>query len=292
MSESPHPLHRDEFPRSNAYDSDWVLDCQMGPNALWLVEWLTERMDLKPGMRVLDLGCGKALTSVFLAREFGVQVWAADLWTPPDGNWERIRTAGVEDRVFPLQAEAHALPLAKEFFDAVVSVDAYEYFGTDELYLAYLTRFVRPRGTLGVVVPGLMQPIEGGVPEHLTQPQSNGASFWNDECICFLTADRWRALWQRSNRVDVAVVDTLPDGWKLWRDFEVAVESAGKSHFPSVAETLDNDAGRYLGFVRLVATRRDEASAVNLYEPSLLARFQGNEQELVAGTQSRNRSAE
>ena len=37
---------------------------------------------LEPGMRVLDLGCGKGLSSIFLAKEFGVQVWAADLWTP------------------------------------------------------------------------------------------------------------------------------------------------------------------------------------------------------------------
>jgi len=276
VTQPQHALHRPDFPRANAYDPDWVMDGQMGPNALWLVEWLTRRMDLKPGMRVLDLGCGKAMTSVFLAREFGVEVWAADLWTPPDDNWDRVRAAGVEDRVFPLQAESHALPLAKEFFDAVVSVDAYQYFGTDELYLSYLTRFVRPQGQLGVVVPGLMQPIEGGVPEHLTREQSNGATFWEADCISFLTADRWRGLWERSSRVDVALVDTLPDGWKLWRDFEIAVEAAGKGPFPSVAETIDADAGRYLGFVRLVATRRDEVGPFNLYEPSLLARLEGD----------------
>jgi SAM-dependent methyltransferase len=274
VSEPQHVLHRPEFPRSNAYDTDWVLDGQMGPNPLWLVEWLTSGMQLKPGMRVLDLGCGKALSSVFLAREFGVQVWAADLWAHPDDNWERIRTAGVDDRVYPIQAEAHALPLAGEFFDAVISVDAYHYFGTDVLYLGYLTRFVRPGGVLGIVVPGLMRPLEGGVPQHLSEPQSNGAAFWEDECISFLTADAWRDLWERSNRVDVTVADTLPDGWKLWRDWEIALENAGKNPFPSVAEALDNDQGRYLGFVRLVGTRKEEASPLNLYEPSLLVRLE------------------
>ena len=57
-------------------------DCQRsgGANSLWVTEWLTTAMDLRPGMRVLDLGCGRASSSIFLHREFGLQVWATDLW--------------------------------------------------------------------------------------------------------------------------------------------------------------------------------------------------------------------
>lgn len=55
----------------------------LAPNAMWLIEILCEKMDLKPGMRVLDMGCGKGLTSIFLAKEFGVTVFANDLWISP-----------------------------------------------------------------------------------------------------------------------------------------------------------------------------------------------------------------
>lgn len=51
-----------------------------------------------------------------------MQVWANDLWVKPAENWERIREAGVEDCVFPIQAEARALPYADQFFDAIISV--------------------------------------------------------------------------------------------------------------------------------------------------------------------------
>lgn len=61
-------LKNEKFPLSNKYDPQWVLDNEMGPNALWLTEWLTRDMDLTPGMRVLDMGCGKCLSSVFLAQ--------------------------------------------------------------------------------------------------------------------------------------------------------------------------------------------------------------------------------
>src|SRR5271165_7107737 len=73
-------LARPRFPRSSKYDGRWILDNMMGPHVLWLAECLSEVIELKPGMRVLDLGCGKAISSIFLAKEFGVQVVAADLW--------------------------------------------------------------------------------------------------------------------------------------------------------------------------------------------------------------------
>jgi cyclopropane fatty-acyl-phospholipid synthase-like methyltransferase len=268
MAKVYHLLAKPEFPRSSRYDDAWVLENQMGPNALWLAEWLTDALPLSAGMRVLDLGCGRALTSIFLAKEFGVQVWAADLWISPDHNWRRIVEAGVADRVCPLRLEAHALPFASGFFDAVVAVDSYHYFGTDALYLGYLSGFVRPGGMLAAVMPGLMQPIDAAVPEHLTRAQSNGKAFWEEECWSFKTAEWWRALWQHSSRLTAVQADTQPDGWRHWRDFEKALELAGKNVFPSDAEALEWDQGRYLGFVRAVA-KRTEADAVNLYDPAI-----------------------
>lgn len=158
-----------EYPRSARYDAQWMVDNAMGPNPLWLLEELSGRLRLEPGMRVLDLGCGKALTSVFLAREFGVRVSAADLWIPPGENWARIQQAGCAELVMPLHAEAHDLPFAAGYFDAVVSVDAFHYFGTDDLYLGYLTEFIAPGGRLGIAVPTVSAEIDriDAVPERL-----------------------------------------------------------------------------------------------------------------------------
>lgn len=265
-------LKKPEFPRSAKYDPDWIMDNQMGPNALWLIEWLCEALELKPGMRVLDLGCGKAMTSIFMAREFGVQVWAVDLWMSPDPNWRRALEAGVGHLVCPLKAEAHALPFAAGFFDAVVSVDAYQYFGTDELYIDYLSRFVRPLGLLGVVIVGLMREMGAGPPAHLTEPQANGKVFWEASCRSFKTEQFWRNLWKGSPMVADLSVEAQLEGWRHWRDFELALETAKKGIFRSDAEALGKDRGEYLGFLRVTAKRTD-ATEVDLYDPALGARM-------------------
>jgi cyclopropane fatty-acyl-phospholipid synthase-like methyltransferase len=242
------------FPRSQAYDNAWMLEHNMGPNAVWLTEALCEHMTLRPGMRVLDLGCGKALSSVFLAREFGVQVWATDLWIKATENRERIEAAGMEDRIFPIHAEARSLPYAERFFDAVVSLDAYHYFGTDDLYFgAHMARLIKPGGQFGIVVPGLMQELPDPVPEHLLP-------MWDPkECFSFHTNDWWRQHIAQSGCARVTHCDTIEDGWRHWADFERAKQLADAFRFDEELPVVEADGGRYLGFIRLVAEVTDDA---------------------------------
>ena len=103
-------MRHPDYPRASAYDPAWVYRNLMGPHPLWLTEALTQVLPLEPGMRVLDLGCGAAISSIFLARELGVEVWATDLWIEPSENRTRIEEAGLGDRVFPIEAEAHCCP--------------------------------------------------------------------------------------------------------------------------------------------------------------------------------------
>jgi len=250
-------LKAEQFPLSSKYDPEWILENQMGPNVLWLTEWLCQRMELKPGMRLLDMGCGKALSSIFLAREFGVQVWANDLWISATDNWQRIREAGLENQIYPIHAEARSLPYAEEFFDAIICVDSYQYYGTGDLYLNYFRKFVRQGGQIGIVVPGLVRDFDGPVPEHLTHRQKSGSVFWVEDCWCFHTVNWWRQLWERTGLVDVEAADVMPDGWKLWLQFERACVATGTNIFPSDEETLEADAGRYLALMRVVGRRKE-----------------------------------
>jgi cyclopropane fatty-acyl-phospholipid synthase-like methyltransferase len=238
-------LASERFPRSSKYHPEWVIaSASGGANALWLIEWLTTGLDLQPGMKVLDLGCGRASTSIFLRREFGVQVWATDLWFSASENIQRIRDAGVEDGVFPIHADARSLPFATEFFDAIVSIDSFFYYGTDDLYLSYLARFVKPGGQVGIAGAGLMREIDGPVPDHLRE-------WWTQDVWCLHSAEWWRRHWERTGIMNLELADTLADGWQLWLDWlrMVAPDNATE------IQTLEADRGRYLGYARVVGRR-------------------------------------
>lgn len=246
-------LNRPRFPRSAGYDARWMIENWMGPNPLWLLEWLCSALDLTPGARVLDLGCGRAATSIFLAREFGVQVVAADLWIKPAENWQRIDAAGQAGRIMPLHAEAHDLPFAEGYFDAIVSVDAFHYFGTDELYLPYLSRFLAPGGRLGVAVPGLVAELDDELPEHLRP-------YWEPEFWSFHSPGWWQRLWTRSGVVADVRADLLPDGWRDWLDWSEAVlevtdNKVALDLVPREVAMMRADQGRHLGFTRVTARR-------------------------------------
>ena len=248
-------LRPTEFPKAGKYDRDWVLDNTMGPNVLWLTESLTECMDLEPGMRVLDMGCGKGLSSIFLAKEYGVQVWAVDLWIDATDNFDRIQAAGIEDWVFPIHAEAHALPFADGFFDAMVSVDAFNYFGTDDLYLEnHMAKLVKSGGPMGIVVPGLVDELPSDqAPEHLLP-------YWEPAFFSLHSPAWWKLHWERSGLATVELADLIPNGWRHWMESDrLWSEHIGKP--ADEADMLALDGGRTLGFTRMVARRNERPAA-------------------------------
>ena len=243
---SDDPLGSGQFPLSSKYHPEWILaSASGGANPLWLAEWLASAMNLRSGMRVLDLGCGRAASSIFLWREFGVQVWATDLWFSVSENLRRIRDAGAGESVFPVHADARSLPFADEFFDAAVCIDCFPYFGTDDLYLNYLAHFVKPGGQVGIAGSGFMREIDGPPPEQLRK-------WWTPDLCCLHSVEWWHRHWEQTGIVNIERADTMPGGWQLWLDWQRAVFPDNE---PEIS-TVEADQGNYLGYLRLVGRRR------------------------------------
>ena len=189
-----------KYTRANKYDYNWIAENWMGPNPLYLAEELCENMDLRPGMKVLDMGCGKGCSSVFLAKEYGVTVFATDLWVPATENLRRFEAAGVADLVFPIHAEAHALPYAEGFFDAAVSFNSYHYFGTDDTYLPEVfSKLVKAGGQLGVVINGCINEADGA------------SGLKSPDHAAFHSGKWWRRHWEKTGLVEITACYDFDD---------------------------------------------------------------------------------
>jgi len=241
-----------KFPRSEKYDVKWIVSNQMGYNPLVLTEWSLQNIAPAPRSTVLDLACGRALSSIFLAKEYGCRVLAADRWVDPTDNQARIEEAGAAGLVLPLKADARELPFSKGYFDLIVCTDSFIYFGTDDLYVPYIREFLRPGGHLAFTVPGFPKDEPKKLPEHLRP-------FWADECWTWHNRDWWRQHLEKFGNWEVVEAELLPDGLERWMDWKRLRKSLGDER-PSIDTDLavmKKDGGKYMGFIKVVARRKE-----------------------------------
>lgn len=239
-----------KYTKSQTYERQFLLDNMMGPNAMKILEELTElpgMLELKPGMRVLDLGCGRGLTSIFLAKEFGVQVFATDLWITASENFARFKEAGMDQRIIPIHADAADLPYAEEYFDAIISIDAYHYFGRVEGFVdEKIAPLLKKGGKLAVVVPGLIKDIHDNIPPEMLLS-------WNAEAIETLRSPEWwRKLLSKSERLEIQAVRELEGFWECWNDWL----QCDNEYAIGDRKAMEGGAGKYMDLVYVIAAKK------------------------------------
>ena len=251
--------YRAAFPKATQYDQQWVRQHSMGENVLYNLESLTSVLPLAPGMRVLDLGCGKGISSVFLAKEFQLQVWAVDEAISPTETLLRVREADCENLVFPLQLDARNLCFPEEYFDAVIVVDSYTYFGTDEKYLPYISRFIKPGGYLAIADVCFTREIDSlrQVPAFLRKDYQH---FW----YYIHTVGWWRKLWEKTGLMDILTAEELPAAPLIREEYIQDYQHA--YHKDPFAKALKKDKDHLITFFRLVGRRTGQAAYLQSYK--------------------------
>lgn len=230
--------------KSNKYDFSFVKENMMGPNSMKILEELSESLKLEKGMRVLDLGCGRGLTSIFLAKEYGVTVFATDLWISATDNYERVKAMGLDDKIIPIHAEAHDLPFAQEFFDVAVCIDAYHYFGVEEDYLTkHFAPIVKKGGQIAIAVPGLKKEFTDGIPAELIP-------YWYDN-MNLHSLDWWHNLWKASDLVNIKEYKELKCHEEAWQDWLLCDNDYARRDI----KMMEAEGGNYFNLVSIMAIR-------------------------------------
>ena len=234
--------------KSEKYNTPELQAKIMGPNPVKLEEELLLEHSIPEGSVVCDLGSGQGLTSVFLAKEYGFTVYAADLWSDPEENRKFFDAMGLsEEQIIPVKADAENLPFEKGFFDAVVSVDSYNYFGRDERYLdEKLLPFVKSGGYIYIAIPGMKKDCHDHLPQELLLS-------WTPEQLAYMhDTEYWTEMVNKSRNAEVISVKEMESNEEVWADWlkqynEYAVGDR---------KSMEAGGGKYLNFIAIVLRKK------------------------------------
>lgn len=236
------------YPRSKKYSGPEYMNRLNGPNTVKLTEELLSGHLIRDNARVCDMSSSNGLTSLFLARDYGFRVCAADLWSDPEENTAFFEAHGLgPDRIHAVKADALALPFYDESFDAVVCVGSYNYFGGDKSYLTTkLLPYVRRGGYIYIAVPGMVRDCHDSPPRELLFS-------WEPEQLEYLhDIHYWRAVASAAKGADLLSIRQMESMDEVWNDWL-------RQDDPSAIKdrkAMEAGAGKYLNFIKIVLRKR------------------------------------
>ncbi len=113
------------------------------------IDLVLRKAQLKPGMRLLDIGCGWGHLALRAARDYGVSVLGVTLSAEQCAAAKaRARQAGLSDQVEIRLENYRDLTAGDGPFDRIVSVGMFEHVGRPHipLYLSRIRELLRPGG--------------------------------------------------------------------------------------------------------------------------------------------------
>ena len=237
-----------KYIKSEKYNTPELNAKIMGPNPIKLEEELLTDNKIRSGGIVCDLGSGQGLTSVFLAKEYGFTVYAADLWSDPAENQKFFDKMGVErKKLIPIKADATDLPFEKNFFDAVVSTDSYNYFGRDSSYLDNkLLPFVKSGGYIYIAVPGMKKDCHDNLPKELLLS-------WTPKQMEYMhDTAYWRSVVSKSSMAEVLCVEEMKSNKEVWDDWL----AQDNEYAVGDRKSMEAGGGKYLNFIKIVLRKK------------------------------------
>ncbi|MGW6445899.1 SAM-dependent methyltransferase [Lentzea sp. NPDC055074] len=127
-----------------------------------LTDLVAQRLALRPGDRVLDVGCGNGFPAVRIAETHDVHVTGITVSQQEVARAAELAAdSKAENRLSFRLADASALPDDLGTFDAVFAIESLLHLSDQAAALARLRRFVRPGGRLVVADLCQREPFTG-----------------------------------------------------------------------------------------------------------------------------------
>jgi len=220
------PLERLSYPELDGYYRDDMYRDFYGGGGLYLAVRMLRELNLHPGQIVLDLGCGKGESSVFMVKHYGVQVRALDLWTSSEFLTQKFAERGVRGLTSAIQMDAtEALPYTENEFDSIFCMNSFNFYGANPRFLAHLLKHLKPGGRLCIgseVLSTEFTPDQLANPPFVyafnLPPPNEHVNVFEGDFIKQHSPSWWRDFFQASGLVDVETCYELDDAEAIYQE--------------------------------------------------------------------------
>ena len=227
------------------YRTHMTAEMLMGPNSLRILEELFTKFpnSISSNSMVLDLGCGKGLTSLAIAKETGATVYANDLWISAEDNAKRFSDWGVGNQIIPVHEDANELSFEKRQFSALFSIDAYHYFATKKGFFENkILPFLNNNAVVLIGIPGIKDEYTGRSEELLPEWLGN-------EAYMFKSPMEWKEIIGNHDRIEK--IETWEMGcfdlaWNEWFATEHKYALGDKQFFETLIKPYTCFVGIYI----------------------------------------------
>lgn len=217
---------RVNYPELQGYSCDEIYEDFFGGGGLYLATHMVRTLRLHPGDTVLDLGCGKGSTSIFLAKHFGVKVIALDLWTSAEFLTQKFSTRGFADRITAIQMDAtQPLPFTADQFDSIFCMNSFNFYGGNVSFVQRLLTHLKPSGQICIGSEVLTSEFTAEQMANPPQvyafklpPPNEHVNVFEDDFTKQHTPGWWRELFESSGLVEVKHCREIEDADLIYEE--------------------------------------------------------------------------
>lgn len=147
--------------------------------------------------------------------------------------------------IVPMQLDALQLPFAEGFFDAVISIDSYHYFGNNDTYFGKVLKpILKKNAIVGIAFPGMKYEVHHHIPAEMKP-------LWDAEALeMWHSIDWWTPKFEQYlNEFQIAEMDCFDSAWHDWL-------SCNNPYAVEDRLMIETDNGRFMNLIKLTGKVR------------------------------------